>query len=354
MEQKIQELSSRFPKQIEHIQTEEATKTAFVMPFLQALGYDVFNPREVVPEFTSDMGTKKGEKVDYAIVLENTPMILIECKQCGTNLNEIDPTQLYRYFSTQPSRIGILTNGLTYRFFSDLDEPNKMDQKPFFEFNILNYDDFAIRELKKFSKSAFSIEDIIPAASELKYTKEIKRLLSEELQDPSDDFIRFFTAQVYSGRTTQTVKERFSGIVKKAFNQFVSDKVSDRLKSALAEEASLREDHASTEESPIEDPGQQIITTQEEIAGFEIVRAMIRDVVDTNRVVMRDTLSYCGIILDDSNRKPICRLYFNNPNKMRIGIFTAPKEEERFDLACLSDIPLHADLLRKAVGVYDE
>jgi len=133
---KINEMAARIPKQIEHISTEEATKNALVMPFINALGFNVFDPTEVVPEFTADVGTKKGEKVDYAIVRDGKPILLFEVKCTGTDLNNVHASQLYRYFSVTEARFGILTDGVIYRFYSDLDAPNKMDEKPFFVFDL--------------------------------------------------------------------------------------------------------------------------------------------------------------------------------------------------------------------------
>ena len=94
------------------IQTEEATKNAFIMPFIgQVLGYDVFNPNEVIPEFTADVGVKKGEKIDYALVQDGQVQILIECKKVGQPLSLENASQLYRYFACTKARIGVLTNG---------------------------------------------------------------------------------------------------------------------------------------------------------------------------------------------------------------------------------------------------
>ncbi|HII07162.1 MAG TPA: restriction endonuclease, partial [Methanotrichaceae archaeon] len=172
---KIHELAARIPNQIEHIQTEEATKNALVLPFIAALGYNVFDPTEVVPEFTADVGTKKGEKVDYAVLMDENPIILFECKWCGANLDNEHSSQLYRYFSVTDGRFGVLTNGIIYRFYSDLEKPNKMDEKPFFELNLLDIDESLVEELKKFTKSSFDLDDILTTASELKYTKEVKQ-----------------------------------------------------------------------------------------------------------------------------------------------------------------------------------
>jgi predicted type IV restriction endonuclease len=117
---RIRELASRAPKQLPHIQTEEATKNALVMPFIGALGYNVFDPTEVTPELTADVGIKKGEKVDYAILQDGQPIMLFECKWHGAELKDGHASQLYRYFSVTHARFGVLTNGIIYRFFTDL------------------------------------------------------------------------------------------------------------------------------------------------------------------------------------------------------------------------------------------
>ena len=141
------------------IQTEEATKTAIIMPFFSMLGYDVFNPQEFVPEFTADVGIKKGEKVDYAIIQDGTPVILIECKSITENLERHD-SQLFRYFGTTPAKFAILTHGIFYRFYTDLEDANKMDKDPFLTINILDIRDNQVPELKKFCKSVFDIDSI--------------------------------------------------------------------------------------------------------------------------------------------------------------------------------------------------
>ena len=171
-------------KHKENIQTEEATKNAFIMPFLQSLGYDVFNPLEVVPEFVADIGIKKGEKIDYAIFKDGHPTILVECKDWRQNLNVHDG-QLLRYFHVSKAKFGLLTNGIVYRFYSDLVAPNKMDEKPFLEFNITEIKDNQIEELKKFHKANFDAESIVNTASEMKYMNELKHLLHNELTEPS-------------------------------------------------------------------------------------------------------------------------------------------------------------------------
>lgn len=173
--EKLNSLSAKIRQQASAIKTEEATKNAFVMPFINTvLGYDVFDPREVTPEFVCDIGTKKGEKIDYAILKDGEVQILIECKKIGEPLNLNHASQLFRYFHVTNARISILTNGQIYKFFTDLDAPNKMDEKPFLELDLLDIDEHAVPELVKLTKSAFDVESIVNAAGELKYVSQIK------------------------------------------------------------------------------------------------------------------------------------------------------------------------------------
>ena len=172
---KIKALAVRVEKQKDNISTEEACKNAFVMPFLNALGYDVFNPEVVVPEFVADVGVKKGEKVDYAMKLDGKIIMLVECKICGSDLAQQHMSQLYRYFSVTDARFAILTNGMQYWFYSDLDEKNKMDQRPFFQFDILDHRATHLAELTKFTKEQFDLEQILATASTLKYSSAVRK-----------------------------------------------------------------------------------------------------------------------------------------------------------------------------------
>lgn len=346
----IQALASRLEKQMEHIRTEEATKNALVMPFINALGYNVFDPTEVVPEFIADIGIKKGEKVDYAIMREGQPIMLFECKHAGANLDEVHASQLFRYFHVTAARIGVLTNGITYRFYTDLEQPNKMDERPFLEFDMRDIQDPLVQELKKLTKSAFNLEEMLSAAHDLKYTKAITKYLSQQLAGPEDDFVVFITKRVYDGTVTQGVRQQFSGIVKRAFHQFVNERVSGRLKSALQEEMSYE---PPSQPAPEEQPAStaNVVTTDDEREGFHIVRAIVREIVDAKRVAARDVKSYFGILLDDNNRKPICRLYFNSSQKY-IEIFDVDGGDKRA-IESLDEIYALAERLKEAARRYD-
>lgn len=352
---RLNELASRAEKMAPQLKTEEATKNALVMPFISALGYDVFNPLEVIPEFTADVGIKKGEKVDYAIQRDSHLIMLFECKMIGTDLNKVTPSQLYRYFSVTDARFGILTDGIHYQFYSDLDSPNKMDSRPFFEFKLHDINEKIVAELKKFAKELFDLDEILCTANDLKYAKGIKRIFTEEWQNPSEEFVRHFAAKVYEGRLTQGAKDQFTHLTKRAFHEFVQEMFNRRLSSALRSEAPSADPgkiEAELEPS-IEGDSKGIITTEEESEGFHAVKAILREAVSPSRVFMRDTLSYCGILLDDNNRKPICRLFFNGKQKS-IGLFDECKNMVREPVSSIDDIYRFAEQLKATALQYDQ
>lgn len=356
-EAKLTALATKIVQQRGAIQTEEATKNAFIMPFIhQVLGYDVFNPLEVTPEFTADVGTKRGEKVDYAILKDGAIQILIECKKIGESLSINHAGQLFRYFSVTSARIAILTNGQIYQFYTDLDAPNKMDEKPFLVLDLLDIDDHAIPELLKITKPAFDIESIISAAGELKYVSHIKRIVTSQFNSPDDDFIKFLASRVYEGAITQRVRDQFTGLVRKALSQFLNDQTNDRLKSALTgampnPSATNPNPTKATEPAASDDQDNKIITSLEELEAYNIVRAVLRSEVDVKRIIGRDTQSYFGILLDDNNRKPLCRLHFNRAQKY-LGLVDADKQETRHPISSVDDIFKFAEQLKATVNSY--
>lgn len=345
----IRQLADRILKHKELVQTEEATKHTFVMPFLQTLGYDVFNPLEVMPEYIADLGIKKGEKVDYAILRDGEPVILIECKHSSVDLNPHN-SQLFRYFHTTRAKFSILTNGFESRFYSDLAEPNKMDEKPFFIFDIRDLRDNNIEELKKFHKNYFNHELIVSTANELKYISELKALLHSEVNNPSPEFVRLFARGVHSGVITQRLLEQFTELTKKSFQLYINDLITDRLKSALIQEEDQTKEIAK-EAADQQEGEAKIITTQEELDGYNIVRSIVRKAIPLSRIVPRDAQSYFAILVDNNNRKPLCRLYFNG-NKKHIAFFDVNKTEIKKEITTLDDIFQYADDLLESVKKY--
>jgi hypothetical protein len=348
----IKQLGDRVTKLKDQIQTEEATKNAFIMPFIQALGYDVFNPIEVVPEYITDIGTKKGEKIDYAIFKDNNPTILIECKHWAQNLNLHDG-QILRYFHVSKAKFGLLTNGITYRFYSDLVEPNKMDEKPFLEFNIHEIKDNQIEELKKFHKTIFDAESITNTASELKYTNELKHLLQQELTNPSPDFVKHFARQVYPSVVTAKVLEQFTNLTKKSIHQHISDLITERLKTALTKEDEATKEQEAIQAEQAKTEENKVVTTEEELEGFMIVKTILRQKIPVNRITYRDAQSYFAILLDDNNRKTICRLYLNGSKKYFVTL-DEQKKEVKTEITSIDQIFDQSEILLKIVDGYDK
>ncbi|MCL1869005.1 MAG: type I restriction enzyme HsdR N-terminal domain-containing protein [Promicromonosporaceae bacterium] len=340
------------------ILTEEATKNAFVMPFLNnVLGYDVFDPDEVVPEFIADVGLKRGEKVDYAIKHGGSVQILIEVKKSSVPLDLEHASQLYRYFAVTNARIAILTNGQVYKFYTDLDQPNRMDSKPFLVLDLLEVDEVAVPELAKLTRSNFDLDSVIGAAEELKYVGQIKREIAAQFKEPTDDWVKFFTGRVYEGSFTQRVREQFKPLVVKAATQFLNDQASSRLKSALGDSSisavapsPVPSDVAAVEE-PLDTDADLpvIVTTDEELEAFAVVKAIACAVVKPARIVSRDAKSYFAILLDDNNRKSIARLHFNGKNQKYLGVFNVDGIETKFPVRSADEIYDHADRIRARV-----
>jgi predicted type IV restriction endonuclease len=346
-------LASRVAANKDNIQTEEATKNAMIMPLIQILGYNVFDPLEVTPELIADVGTKKGEKVDYAILREGKPIILFECKKAGADLQVNHASQLFRYFHVTEARFGVLTNGIVYRFFSDLEQPNKMDEKPFFEFNILEFKDRDVEELKKFTKTVFDLDTILTTANELKYTRAIQNRLTDWMTNPPEEFVRLVSSDLLGNKQFRAaVRDQFTLITKRAFEQLIGERINERLKGAMTPE-SLPVVEAAAPVVPVQGASEPVVaTSSEELEGFHTVRAILRGSVSPKRIVMRDAQSYCAILLDDNNRQPICRLRFNNTQKLRLSLFNEKKEEVIVSLDSVDDIFNHADQLKATLASY--
>ena len=364
---RVYELASKVRQQKDAIETEEATKNAFVMPFIgTVLGYDVFNPSEVIPEFTADVGVKRGEKIDYALVHGGQVQILVEAKKVTDPLRIEHSSQLFRYFSVTNARVAVLTNGETYEFYTDLDAPNKMDDKPFLVLDLGAVDSTLLPELAKLTKESFDLDSVLNAAGELKYIGQIKRILAAEFKNPSTDWVRYFASRVYDKNITPKVREQFEALVPKAATLFLNEQVNDRLKTALGDGATQIDSTPASErvdsgaqvastgtdlEETTESQTKLVVTTDEEVEGFQIVRAIVCSEVNVSRVAGRDTQTYFGVLLDDNNRKPITRLWLNRGKKY-LGVFDENKNETRLPIETPQDIYRHADALRKTVAAY--
>lgn len=342
----IFQLAERVSSLKDSILTEEATKNAFIMPFIQMLGYDVFNPLEVVPEMDCDIAKKKGEKIDYAIMKDGSPIMLIECKHWKQDLNLHD-NQLKRYYVASKAKFGVLTNGIIYRFYADLIKENIMDDVPFLEINLEKIRETQIEELKKFCKENFDLDNILSSANELKYMSEVKKVIRSEFEEPSVELVKLLTKRVYEGIVTQKVLDQFTDIVMRALKSHINDVMSEKLGIAIkATEAAGAPVQTTTpvieqkeeEVAKEDDKASKINTTIEELEGYYIVKSIVCEVIASERVTYRDSQSYFAVFADDNNRKPICRLHFNNPNNKRIGFVDENRNEQMECIDKLDDI----------------
>jgi len=336
----LRQYSVRAGRHVAQIKNEEATKTSLVMPFFQSVfGYDIFNPDEFVPEFTADVGIKKGEKVDYAIVLSGKPVILIEAKWCGEPLDKHD-SQLFRYFGTTNAKFGILTNGIVYKFYTDLDEQNKMDLTPFLELDILNIKDSIIPELKRFCKTNFDADEIFSRASELKYSNEIRAYFTEQLKEPSDEFVRFMISCTYEGRATVAIVEKFRPIVKTSLNSLISEMMSDRITTALKNDSAVEDN--TNEVSVISPEGEetQILQnepTEDEFLAYKIIKAILIEQMSISEITYKKTINYFAIVYNGMPSKWICRLRLGG-NKAYIALPDSDGKEDRKAITATNDI----------------
>lgn len=346
IKEKLYVLAERVEKIVDQIKTEEGTKQSLILPFFQILGYDVFNPLEFCPEFDADYGIKKGEKVDYAIIIDGEPIILVEAKACSDNLDK-HGSQLFRYFNSSKAKFGVLTNGIKYRFFTDLDETNKMDLKPFFEVDLLNLNDTQISYLKNFERDSLDVTSILSTAEELKYSNLIKDFLRQQLSSPSEDFANYILSHVYEGRKTATVVEKFLPIIKRAYNQLITETLSTKFAETLKGDTQLNDNTDLNEEVAADINIDKIVTTAEELEGFAIIKSILRTIIDPNEITYKDTETYFGVLYKNNTRKWICRLYLGS--KKSLVIPTEDKGQERYYLESLNDIYNYEEQLKSIV-----
>lgn len=350
VENNVNGLVSHISAYASKCKTEEAAKHALVLPFLQfVLGWDIFNPLEVVPEFTADVGIKKGEKVDYAVFKKGRIAFIIECKMPGAALERNHTSQIYRYFSTLlPCRIAILTDGIRYLFYTDTDNANILDENPFFTVDFTKPETIMIEELKQFTREIFDVDDIANTAAQLKYTESVKAYLVRQLDSPSDEFVRLLI-NTSDGNAKFNAKnaEIMRSIVKKALDNVIQNRVHQVIKTAQIADAQ----NSSTVESGQSATGKEIITTIEEWEGFYTVRTLLHDVVKPDRVQFKDTVSYFNVLLDGNIRQQICRFYFNNQRKY-LGLFSENGEMKK-EIGGIADLYLHKKDFAVAVQMYE-
>lgn len=325
----IRSFASKIDSLKDHIHTEEATKTSIILPLFHLLGYDIFNPAEFCPEYIADVGIKKGEKVDYAILNNGSPIILIEVKSINQKLDKHD-SQLFRYFATTNAKFAILTNGIIYRFYTDLKESNKMDKDPFFQFDFSDLSDDKIVSLSQFTKKNFNVKTIMESASLMRYANYFKSIFSEQLENPSDDFIKFFLKGIFPGTKTQSVLEKFRPILKETLNAYINDLVSQKIP-----------DHVETTTIADSDETFHPDLSNSQLEAYRIIKNILsKDALDSD-ITFKVTESYLAILYRGNSRKWLCR-YLENSAQSLLILPDENKRELRYKLNGIADIQNYA------------
>ncbi|MEH2295686.1 type I restriction endonuclease [Nostoc sp.] len=323
----IIKLSEQVRKRFDQVVGEEATKMALIVPFLTALGYDVHDPSEVMPEYVADFATRRAgqfEKVDYALAINGSKVMLVEAKARGQKAEAHDG-QLSRYFNgLLTTKVAIVTNGVEYRFFTDLRDKNIMDKEPFFTFNILEYDTKDIDNLKFFHRDNFEVTAITNHAEEMVYVKGMTQLLGNLLRSPSEEFVRFLVAELgtvapsyeIQGRITGKVIDKFKPIVKKSIQGSLVELMTRSLSQEITQPVELEVEQEIEEEEKQQDSEEsKVVTTAEEIAAFEKIKAITQTSMSFNfELQYKDTASYFGINLGKSTWW-FLRLYLSSQKK---------------------------------------
>lgn len=339
----IKQIEAQIPSlQIGSATEEEGTKHALILPLIRALGYNDSDRSEVVPEFTTDART--NERVDYAIMANGNPVMVIECKAASVNLSDRKVSQLNGYFNASTAQIGILTNGIEYKFFSDFERQNVMDQDPFWEIDIENLDDEDLDQLHTLFAKGFSVASTLDSASRLKDIGIMTGVLKQQYSRPDDKFVKWLAGEAYKERNTPkwTARnlEKFKDLANRAFVHFVGDTMR-----ALQQQMGA---------APGEEGGghRTIITTAQEIEAYHMVKAIVRDVIDPSRVTYRDRLGHCIVLIDGNGQKPLCHLLFNNESRKEIRLFDENRARTNHPVDSLDDIYTHAEHLRETARLY--
>ena len=358
-EDEIQAIAERIPglQSQGNLDDEAKTKQYLVVPFLRALGYDDSVPSQVVPEFTADFPGRQGWKVDYALISGDQPIIIIECKDSKNKLTDV--STLGRYFPFTKAPIGILTNGILYKFFTEIDDnPNTMDINPFLEVNLEHLDLKAVEQLEQFSRG-FNVDERLAAASDRKIIDGMKNMLVQQHSQPEDNFLELFVRALHKGSYSQAARDRFRPLLQEASREFIKDRLDATFRAAQSFTTRIDEKRGPEQSGEPDESGKEIATTAQEWQAYDIVKAIVQDLVASDRVAIRDAHSYCAVLVDNNNRRPVCRFYFNGPQK-RLGVFDGSRADSgalnvrQYDIESLDDIHNYADQLREATRRYLE
>jgi hypothetical protein len=285
----------------EKCKNEAQTRTYLIEPFLEILGFNRL--KDLTTEFSADFGDRAINKVDYAVFLNSrTPIMLIECKKFGKRLNDKDAGQLNNYFvNTSSAKIGILTNGIEYRFYASEKKDSILNKNPFYVFNLDGYDESDFNMLAKFHRTAIEIKEVVEEANESHFISDFDEALFKEFLNPSDDFVKAILNRM-GIRGNDKIKIKIRELVNSYSLKTASDKV--------------------TIEESKKGGNTGIVTTQDELKYYHIIKTILVQTkkIVSDRISYKDQKNSFVIVVDGNIRKSICSLVFNDKiKKIQIG-----------------------------------
>lgn len=222
---KIDTLQSSAERQLHALSSSKKTENALILPFFEALGYDPFNVREVEPDFEVGREGEGMRTVDYAVKKDGSAIMLFECAEAKTDLDAVADSDLFQYFDEIEADVAAFTNGLSYRFYANLDGDLSVGELPFLEFNLLDYGAEQMEVLKRLTKPVFDGEKIRAAAHELRSSRLLRDYLARQTEAPDDHFVRFLAAQVFEGEVSGELLDHFRPVVRKVLGEFVEGEI---------------------------------------------------------------------------------------------------------------------------------
>lgn len=309
--------------------TEETTKQALILPLLDILGFSAFDPSKVRAEYHADFpGVKASERVDYALFCGDQAVMYIEAKSHSENLTNHAP-QLARYFNASPNiAISAITNGREWRFFTDLQNRNIMDETPFLTIDVAEISETEAEQLAQFRFDKFQPDTLRSLAEESVYLNALTKAVRSSLRDVDIDFVRYIAGRAGIQRQfTQKFLESITPLAKQAVENAMSAMVVSGL--TQKEEAPPIETPETAAESdpnaPIIDPeNPKIITTHNERRLLELVKSVLPE--DAN-IEGKDTERYYSILVDGKVNRWICR-YHDNRKRPSVQLHIELKEQD--------------------------
>jgi hypothetical protein len=280
-----------FSRLEEKCTNEAQTRMCLIEPLIEILGYSRFD--DMLSEINAGWG-QKNEKADLGLIIKGKkPEVIVECKKYGKKLTDKEAGQLNGYFgNTEGSKIGILTNGTEWRFYTHYEEKNKLHFNPFLTIDFTEIDDTKIELFAQFHKNNIDLKQIVEEAQDVFFLEGFTDALTEEFLNPSDDFIKALFARMAGKRLTDSVKDKLRGLIN-------SNSIQQSLPRLMEEEAKS---------------GNVVITTGEELKIYHAVKTILINAikkVDYSRISYRDQKNSFNILVDDNQRKLIAKITSN-------------------------------------------